>query len=57
MIGFAIVLVGVVLTITGLVVLFGPWAAVGSGVVLIVAGLLLPEEVASGKPADPPSGA
>jgi hypothetical protein len=36
--------VGVATATVGLVLLFGPWALVGSGLVLVALALLIPEE-------------
>ena len=44
-------LVGLLLTIVGLVWLFGPWALVGSGVVLVGLSLLIPVKERSAEPA------
>lgn len=55
MIGFGFVVVGAVLVVVGLIVLFGPWAAVACGVAVVAAGLLVPwEELTRAKPAPTP---
>lgn len=55
MIGFGFTVAGVVLIIVGLIVLFGPWAAVAAGVVLVTVGLFVPwEELTRAKPAPTP---
>lgn len=42
--------VAFVLIVVGLTLLFGPWALVGSGVVLLVVALLVPERERRGEP-------
>lgn len=57
MIGLLFLAVGVALAVAGLVVLFGAWAAVACGVVLIVTGLIVPwEELTYAKSASAPPG-
>lgn len=56
-IGLYLLAAGLTLIVVGLIVLFGPWAAVGSGAVLIVLGLLWPEGVTRAESvAAPPRG-
>ena len=55
MIGVGLFLVGLALVVAGLVVLFGPWAAVGGGVVVMIVGLMWPEGATRAEPtATPP---
>lgn len=54
MIGLVWTAAGVVLAVTGGVVLFGPVAMLVAGAVLIAAGLLVDWEALSGKSAKPP---
>lgn len=56
MIALGVVFSGVVLFVAGLVVLFGPLAAVLSGAVLILAGVLVDWEAVHGKHSAPPPG-
>lgn len=55
MIGMSVATVGALLVVVGFIVLFGAWAAVVSGVVAVLLGLLVPwEELTRAKPAPPP---
>jgi hypothetical protein len=55
MTGLLIAAVGAALVTAGLFVLFGPWALVVAGGVLIVAGVSIPwEELTHAKPAPSP---
>jgi len=49
-----LVLIGLALTITGLVWLFGPWALVGSGLLLVALALLIPVKERRAEPVEPP---
>lgn len=49
------VCVGVGLVLAGLVWLFGPYGLLGSGVVMVAAGLLLPVKERRGEPAEHPA--
>ena len=56
MIGVGLFLAGLVLVVAGLIVLFGPGAAVAAGVVLMLIGLWWPEGAKRDEPvAAPPA--
>jgi hypothetical protein len=50
--GFLALVVGLLFTVAGLVRLFGPWALVGSGVVIVALALLVPVKERSAEPVD-----
>lgn len=56
MIALGVVFTGAALVVAGLIVLFGPVAAVASGAVLVAAGILVDWEAVHGKHPAPPPG-
>ncbi len=50
--GFLALIAGLVLTVSGLVWLFGPFALIGSGVVITALALLVPVRSVSAEPVD-----